>query len=211
MLAFSSIAQMGYILMGVGLYLYMPAEAEIGLWGGLLHIITHSFMKGGAFLCAGALIYGVGTREMKDLNGIGRHYPAIGIAFAIFALSLAGVPPLSGFVSELLIVRAGIDIANAGEGIGRWALIFTAAIIINSVLSLGYYLPAVNRILFSQDMTPLAKKGKVLPYSITVPIVVMAGLTILLGVYPDLGLWLVEPAVDFFNDFVDVTQPAGGA
>jgi proton-translocating NADH-quinone oxidoreductase chain N len=210
MLAYSSVAQMGYMLMGFGLWLYAPAVAEVGLWGGLFHILTHAFMKGGAFLVAGAIIYSIGTRDMHEMRGMGRHNLVLGICFAIFAFSLSGMPPFSGFISELLLVRGGVDIAVAGVGIGKWGLVFAAAIIINSVISLGYYLPAINKLLFAKNMTPLAKKAKPLPWSMTVPIVIMAAITLLFGLFPDYGLMLVEPAVVGLQDLAGLNPGTGG-
>ncbi len=192
MLAYSSIVQMGYIVLGLGLGLYAfgnSRDPTFGLQGGLFHILTHAFMKGLAFLAAGAFIHAAGTRDMRMMKGLGQKMPITAMAFVIAALSLAGVPPLAGFMSKWLIFRAGID---AGLPI------FTAFAIINSILSLGYYIPAINKLYSAPDGTPaiksmLARVHEASPLMIFA-IAVMAGFTIVLGILPGLGLNLVEPA-----------------
>ncbi len=191
MLAYSSIAQMGYILLGIGLaFMYLSTGGDYGFRGGFLHILNHAIMKGGAFLCAGAILHSIGTRDMEEMRGIGRRLPVVGVAFAFFAFALAGVPPLNGFISKFFICKAGVDA-------GGWGIVAMVLLIVNSLLSLCYYLPAVNKILFSRDISEKAKEAKGIPPSISVPIIIMVILTVALGVYPELGLKVVNPVVSF--------------
>ncbi|RLG68879.1 MAG: hypothetical protein DRO11_08460 [Methanobacteriota archaeon] len=134
------------------------------------------------------MLYSIGTRDLEEMRGIGRQLPVVGICFGIFGLALAGMPPLSGFMSELFLYRAGVDV-------GGWGIIFTIIILVNVVFSLGYYIPAVNKVLFSRELSERSKKARKVPFVMLVPIVVMAGLTVLLGVMPKLGLSLVKPVV----------------
>jgi len=191
MLAYSSIAQMGYILLGIGVaFAYLSTAGDFGLRGGFFHILNHAVMKGGAFLCAGAILYSIGTRDMEEMRGIGRKLPLIGVAFAFFGFALAGVPPLNGFVSKFFIGKAGIDA-------GGWGIVATVLLIVNSLISLCYYLPAINKIIFSRDISEKARQAKGIPAAIAVPIVILVVLTVALGVYPELGLKVVEPVVSF--------------
>ena len=191
MLAYSSIAQMGYILLGVGLaFAYLSTGGDYGFRGGIFHILNHAVMKGGAFLCAGAILHSIGTRDLEEMRGIGRKLPLVGVAFAFFGLALAGVPPLNGFISKFFICKAGVDV-------GGWGIVATVLLIVNSVLSLCYYLPAINRILFSRDISEKVKEAKGIPPSMSIPIIIMVILTVALGVYPELGLKVVNPVVSF--------------
>ena len=185
MLAYSSVAQIGYILLGIGLGIYFGAFS--GLTGGLFHIMTHAFMKGLAFLCAGVIIHQLGTREISEMRGIGKHMPLTAAGFTIAALALAGVPPFSGFMSKWLIYNAGVEV---GSTIG---LTFAVIAIANSILSLGYYLPVVNA-LYAKDTTA---QGHIhdAPVWCAVPIAGLIVLTIALGIFPQLGLKFVYPAV----------------
>jgi len=191
MLAYSSIAQMGYIIMAFGLaFAYLSTAGDFGFRGGFFHIMNPAIMKGGAFLCAGAILHSIGTRDMEEMRGIGRQLPLIGVAFAFFGLALAGMPPFNGFISKFFIGRAGVDA-------GGWGIVALVALIVNSAVSLGYYLPAINKILFSGEISEKAKQAKSIPVPIVVPIVIMVTLTVLFGVYPELGLKLVNPVVNY--------------
>ena len=191
MLAYSSIAQMGYIVMAIGLaFAFLPTAGADGFRGGFLHILNHAVMKGGAFLCAGAILYAIGTRDMEEMRGIGRKIPLIGVSFAFFGFALAGVPPLNGFISKFIIGMAGVDA-------GGWGIVAMILLIVNSMLSLAYYLPAINKILFSRDISKKAEEAKGIPLLMSIPIIIMVILTVALGVYPELGLKLVNPVVSF--------------
>ena len=193
MLAYSSIAQMGYILLGVGLaFAYLSTGGDYGFRGGFFHILNHAVIKGGAFLCAGAILYSIGTRDLEEMRGIGRKLPLVGVAFAFFGFALAGVPPLNGFVSKFFICKAGVDV-------GGWGIVAMVLLIVNSVLSLAYYLPAINKILFSSDISEKAREAKGIPPSMYIPIIIMVILTVALGVYPELGLKIVDPVVSFMT------------
>ncbi len=190
MFAYSSVAQMGYIFMGVGLALGFPYLAGFsGMRGALYHILNHAIMKGGAFLCAGAFLYLLGTRDMRRLSGVGRRVPVVAVCFLVFALALAGTPPFNGYFSKLLLVRAGADV-------GGWGIFMAVMLVLNSVISLFYYLGAVNIVVFGQVPDDAPRTVKPLPFLIVLPIVVLGALAVLLGVYPELGLQIVDPAAE---------------
>jgi len=197
MLAYSSIAHMGYILAGVGVAFSAPQAAGLeGMRGGLYHILNHAIMKGGAFLCAGAIITLIGTRDLKEMAGIGRKLPLVGICFGIFALALAGAPPLNGFISKLFICKAAMML-------DPWGFILVVMVIFNSLLSLFYYLPALNKIALAPEMSEKVKQGPdSLPASMLLAIFILALLTIALGVQPQLGLDIVEPAATFLAGII---------
>ena len=181
LLAYSSVAQMGYILLGLGVGLEFGLTAA--LLGGLFHVLSHALLKGGAFLSAGVLERAYGTRDLAALRGSGRAVPAAGFTFALFALGLAGVPPTAGFLSKLFIVTGT---AQAGA-IGVFLVV---ALIANSVLSLAYYVPAVTGLLAGGGSPPPTRPSGVL----LLPLLVLAGLVILFGVWPGLALPVLESA-----------------
>ena len=192
LLAYSSVAQMGYIFMGVGFAFGYPLAAGFsGMRGALYHILNHAVMKGGAFLCAGAFLYLLGTRDIRKLSGIGRRFPVMGISLLIFALALAGTPPLNGYFSKLLLCRAGADV-------GPWGVFMIIMLILNSVISLFYYLGAANRLLFGA-IPEDQKVSHGIPLMISLPIVLLAVFTIVLGVWPELGLLIVDPAAEYMK------------
>jgi len=187
MLAYSSVAQMGYIILGFALGFYF--QSVNGFTGGLFHIETHAFMKALAFLSVGYIIDRTGTRRIADLKGAGRAMPFTGLAFTIAALGLAGIPAFSGFMSKLMIYKSGFQAGNA------FGIVLSSIAILNSVISLGYYMPAIYTLFSPAGPAGLSLKPKGLSPSIIVPVGVMALLTLLLGWWPELGLGPVNSAV----------------
>ncbi len=188
MLAYSSVAQMGYIILGFGVGFYY--QSVNGITGGLFHIETHAFMKALAFLSAGYIIERAGTRRMAELKGAGRAMPLAGAAFAVAALGLAGIPAFSGFMSKLMIYKSGFQ---AGTALG---VVLSSVAIANSIISLGYYLPAIHTLFSPGDAAALKQKGAASPAAaVILPVAAMALITLVLGWYPELGLGPVNPAV----------------
>ena len=136
--------------------------------------MNHALMKGLLFLCAGAFIYRAGTRNLDGLKGIGHKMPLTAVPFMIATLSISGVPPLNGFVSEFMIVYAGV---NAGM------LVFTIIMLINIVLGFVYYLRLIKIIVWSTPSEDL-KKVKESPILMLVPMMLMTLLCIVIGLYP---------------------------
>ncbi|VVB62140.1 F(420)H(2) dehydrogenase subunit N [uncultured archaeon] len=189
-LAYSSVAQMGYILLGVGVGL--AYGIRVGYEGGLFHIMTHAFMKGLAFLCAGAIIHQLGTRYVDEMEGIGLSMKVTVFAFALSLLALAGVPPLSGFMSEWMVFSGGIMTYGV---IGLWGIAIAVIALLNALLSLGYYLPIIKTMYLPTERKGILKARD--PSAVMLlAIGILAGLTIILGVWPELGLKAVKPAVD---------------
>ena len=168
LLAYSSIAQMGYILFAIS------TTTSYGLTAGLMHTMNHALMKGLLFLCAGAFIYRAGTRNLDELKGIGHKMPLTAVIFTVAALSISGVPPLNGFVSEFMIVYAGV---NAGM------LAFTVVMLINILLGFAYYLRLIKIIVWSTP-TENVKKVKRAPALMLLPMALMALSCIIIGLYP---------------------------
>ena len=123
LLAYSSVENIGIVLLGLGLGLVgmhtgSPALAVLGFGGGLLHVVNHAVFKGLLFLGAGAVLHSARTRTMEELGGLLRRMPWTGIAFLTGAVAVAGLPPLNGFASEFLIYLGAFEgatsLGNAG-------------------------------------------------------------------------------------------------
>ena len=123
MLAYSSVAQIGYIVLGIAL------ASEAGLTGGIVHIFNHALMKGAAFMAIGLIIFGTGAVTLKDLEGIGRRMPLATAAFVIAGLGLIGVPLTPGFISKWQLVSAVLEQ-------DMWPL--AALILLSSLLAVIY-------------------------------------------------------------------------
>jgi multicomponent Na+:H+ antiporter subunit D len=122
-LAFSSVAQVGYMLLGIGLV------SVAGLAGSYLHLINHAVVKGGLFLALGAMWYRYGITRISDMSGLAKTMPITTAAFTVLAFSLIGVPFTAGFVSKVALAEA------AAEKGWWWAV---AVIMITSIIALFY-------------------------------------------------------------------------
>ena len=137
LLAYHSVENIGIIALGLGLGLLgwsydQPAVAIAGFAGALLHVINHAVFKGLLFLGAGAVAHSTGTRDIEHLGGLLKRMPWTGATFLIGAAAISGLPPLNGFVSELLIYLGafkGALVSEAGLAISALGLILGLALI----------------------------------------------------------------------------------
>lgn len=166
MLAFSSIAQVGYITLGIGL------ASPLGLTAALVHIINHGIIKGALFLAMGCLALRLGRVTLDAVRGIGRHMPFTSMAFVIAGLALVGMPLTNGFVSKWYLFMAAIE--------GGWWLILVV-IVISSLLALAYVWRVVEALYFS---TPNEKFDRVVeaPASMIIPLWLLIGAILWFGV-----------------------------
>lgn len=136
MLAYSSIAQAGYIL------IVLPVGTPFALAGGIYHVLTHMFMKAGAFMVVAALFYATGKfNEIDDYRGLSKRAPFMAFSMMIFLLALAGIPPLGGFFSKFILFSSAVDL---WVHTGSWVLWLAVAGILNSALSLYYYVRVIK-------------------------------------------------------------------
>jgi proton-translocating NADH-quinone oxidoreductase chain N len=194
LLAFSSVAHVGYMLVGLGVTAVVGSTA--GAQGGFFHMLNHGLMKALAFLAAGALLYGLhraGGRHdaltVEDLAGAAQRYPIAALSLSLALLSLGGLPPLSGFMSKWQILAAGFQAHNP------WLSRLMVLVALNSVLSLAYYAPLVNAV-YRRKPSPAVLDGAPLPIPLVIPLLVLALAILGLGAAPNLAAWLFEPAAE---------------
>jgi multicomponent Na+:H+ antiporter subunit D len=128
-LAYSSVAQIGYILLGISLM------TERAMFGTLLHIFSHSLMKGTLFLCAGAIITQTGKKYISDMKGIGYKMPVVMISFTLAAVTIVGIPPFNAFISKWQLALASLETGQA---------ILVAVLMASSLLNALYYFPIIT-------------------------------------------------------------------
>ncbi len=197
LLAFSSIAHVGYMVLGLGVALYAGSAASAQ--GGFFHLLSHGLMKGLAFLAVGALLYGlqhhIGSADqgdhqglvLDDLAGAAQRYPTVALVLSLALLGLGGLPPLVGFMSKWQIMIAGAQTRDTA------VLVILLILALNSVLSLAYYAPIINR-MYRRESGALVAGGRAIPITMTAPLVLLAGLIVILGIAPVLAEWLTAPA-----------------
>jgi len=166
LLAYSSIAQAGYILIG------LAAPNQLGIAGALFHILNHGVMKTAAFIAAAAIYSQLSTTSLDSYSGLGNKMPVTAFTLTISLFALAGVPPLSGFMSKLLLFTAAV------EGKIWWLAL---AGVINSAFSMAYYGWVVKRMYFDEPLTTGRLKE---PAPLIAVLVAATMITIVLGLYP---------------------------
>lgn len=159
LLAYSSIGQMGYIFLGLGL------GTPLGVVGALFHVFNHSIMKSLLFLDAGAVEYSTGTRDLKEIGGgLFKKMPVTGGTSLIGAMSLAGIPPFGGFWSKLIIIVAAVQAAKYWYAF--WA-------VVASLLTLGALLRALKYV-FLGPPNPKWNDVKEIPFLMRASLIVLA-------------------------------------
>jgi len=150
LLAYSTIAQMGYIMLsiGVGLRYDVPTAIQAGFF----LLLAHAAMKGLAFLCKGACHFYCNATRIADLRGTATRLPLVAVAFSLALAGLASVPPLAGFTGKWFILMGTLRSSDALGYVGL------AVFLLNSLLALGYYLPLIGTLFTPPSSPPLGGK-----------------------------------------------------
>ncbi|MEQ9638743.1 MAG: monovalent cation/H+ antiporter subunit D family protein [Alphaproteobacteria bacterium] len=172
LLAYSSVAQIGYIVTGLTL------ATTTGLTAAILHLFNHALMKGALFCALGAIVYRVGSARLTSLAGLGWQMPYTSAAFVLTGLSLIGVPLTGGFVSKWYLVQAAIEYQ-------MWWLV--ATILIGSLLSVVYVWRVVE-VLYLQEPPAGRPPVQEAPLSLLLPTAVLALANVYFGVETSMPL-----------------------
>jgi NADH-quinone oxidoreductase subunit M len=193
-LAYSSISQMGYILFGLG------SESVLGITGATMMYISHGLGKAILFMMAGSIILQTGTRSMSKLGGLAGKMPYTAVITMIGALTIIGIPPTSGFMAEWILFNGVLQ-----TGVNHWDSLRVAAFgigILATVLSPAYILWMYKRIFFgkiSEEHIHVRDSSKY----ITITMAVLAAITLIIGVYPDL---LLNPIIGYIQGIFSDTS-----
>ena len=171
MLAYSSVAQMGYIALAFSF------GTVFGIVGGFFQIITHALAKGALFMSIGSVISVTHTKSMKKMGGLLDEMPVSTVGFMIGGLSIVGIPILTGFWSKISIATAGI---HEGE------YLIIGIIILTSVVTLAYYSNAFKSVFLGKksehlEKMPIIKESLIM----AIPIILLTIMTILIGIVPE--------------------------
>ena len=167
-LAYSTISQLSYIILGAALL------SPSGLIGGILHIANHGFMKITLFFCAGAIFVVTGKKNISEMNGLGRKMPVTMTMFFIAALGMCGFPPVCGFISKWYLCMGTLE---AGE------LFFLFMLLVSSLLNVAYFFPIVFIAFFKGPKQ--GNKVKEAPLFVLLPLVITAISAVIMGIRPE--------------------------
>ncbi|RLF12546.1 MAG: formate hydrogenlyase [Thermoprotei archaeon] len=195
LLAYSSISQMGYLLFGIA------SISVLGLAGSVLFYVNHGLCKAVLFMMSGILIHSFHTRSISKFGGLGPKMPLTATASLIAFLGLAGTPPMVGFWGEVFIFAGSMHTAFASlAGVDVARVLVTAIAIVGSALTAGYGLWTIRRVFFGQ-LNPYVKDAKEGSPLMVAPIMILAALAVIIGVYPTI---ITEPAASWASRLVEV-------
>jgi multicomponent Na+:H+ antiporter subunit D len=203
LLAYSSISQMGYITLGLGMggiFIAQdkPAIATLALIGGIFHLVNHATYKSLLFLFSGGVERIFGTRDLSEIGGITKVNPISGATGTIGTLSISGVPPFNGFWSKLVIVIAAI-----------WGGLYPIAgiVLFTSAITLAYYLKVQRELFMGDVIGELTDNGKLSP-GIYIPLLILALCCIGLGLLylPEFRGVVLKPAAMALQEGSEYTK-----
>ena len=179
-LAYSSIAQIGYMMIGVALV------SVVGLGAGILHMFNHAIMKGCLFMALGCVFYRKGGARIVDFKGLGKTMPWTMGAFVIGGLGLIGMPLTAGFISKWYLVIAALDQGMAGA-------VIIASVLIGSLLAVAYIWRIVEAAYFQ---APDNDQNEEAPLALLIPTWIMALATLYFGINTDFSVGAAMQAAE---------------
>ncbi|TFH41293.1 MAG: hypothetical protein E4G96_05810 [Chrysiogenales bacterium] len=201
LLAYSSIGQVGYIILGAGAGLYMlhgtgdsaKLFAAVAIIGAVYHILNHAIFKGLLFLVSGSVLYATGTKDLNRLGGLLKFMPLTAIAAGIASLSISGVPPFSGFASKWTIISSSL----IGGSEVLFLVIFGIVALFTSAITLSCYVKFFGMTFTSVGSEwNMKKEAKEVPAMMIIPKLLLALLCIVQGLIP---FFYFQVIIDMFG------------
>jgi multicomponent Na+:H+ antiporter subunit D len=178
MLAYSTVSNIGYIVLGLGL------ASPVAMSGATVHVLNHALIKATLFLAAGALIHQTGFRTLHDLRGVGRVMPWTGLAVSIGVLAIVGLPPTAGFLGKWYIALGALEAGRPG---------FAVALLGGALLIFFYYVRILNAFYFRAPAQEQMLAVREAPSSMLLPVLLLAALCVLGGLFGRWPIALLAP------------------
>jgi multicomponent Na+:H+ antiporter subunit D len=181
-LAYSTVSQLSYIVLGVAML------TTNSITGGLIHIANHALAKITLFFAAGCIFVASGKKDISEMGGLAKRMPWTMTAFGLASLGMIGVPPVGGFVTKWYLALGTLELHN-------WIL--HCVLLVSSLLNACYFVPVVLKAFFGKPLPAdegltSSLEGKPLIMFMVIPLVITGTLSVLIGVYPNLFLDLIN-------------------
>jgi multicomponent Na+:H+ antiporter subunit D len=208
LLAYHSISQMGYVIIGIGIGMLILATngnksvAALSITGGLFHMLNHSVFKGLLFLNAGSVEYRTHTRNLKKLGGLSSKMPVTTGSSFIASMAISGIPPFNGFFSKIIIVIAALQAGYI------WIAFFAILVSVITIASFA----KIQKYVFSGKLHSKYNNIKKVPFSMAFSMIMMAAMCLALSllVIPDVREIFLKPAVDVLINSADYSTKVLG-
>lgn len=191
-LAFSTVSQLGLVIALIG---YGTPAAILA---GIFHLFNHSAFKGSLFMMVGIVDHETGTRDISKLRGLAKVMPVTAAVAGIGTLAMAGLPPFNGFLSKDMFFKASLDVVNTSFAfMYPYGWIFPVVAVIASTFTFIYSLTIFLKVFFGGELTTETPKvPHEAPFGLLAPAIVLAGITVTVGLFPNLvSQAILEPAV----------------
>lgn len=206
LLAYHSISQMGYVVLGAGIGMMILARggdlkvASLAIAGGLFHLVNHAVFKGLLFLNAGAIEYRTGTRQLEEMGGLAKQMPVTYATSLTASLAISGIPPFNGFFSKLLIIVAAV--------MGKFYLLALFAVIV-SIITLASFMKVLRYAFYGPLKMNGSAKIKDVPFAMKSSMIILAILCLLLSllIFPGIREIILMPAVDSLMNTINYSVP----
>ncbi|MEW6426462.1 MAG: monovalent cation/H+ antiporter subunit D family protein [Thermodesulfobacteriota bacterium] len=177
-LAYSTVSQLSYIILGVALL--TPSGVE----GGIVHIANHAFSKITLFFCAGAIYVATHKKNISEMGGLGRTMPFTFAAFGIASLSMIGAPPVAGFITKWYLLLGSMEASQVG---------ILLVLLASTLLNVGYFAPVTFRAFFGKRPEGEGETGiREASPAMVVPLCITAIISVIIGIYPDFFMTFVK-------------------
>ncbi|MBN1362366.1 MAG: hypothetical protein JW993_17355 [Sedimentisphaerales bacterium] len=190
LLSYHAVSQVGYMILGIA------TLTPVGIAGGVFHMLNNAIYKCCLFLCGGAVEEATGTADLERLGGLGAKMPLTFISCLIAALSISGIPPLNGFASKWMVYQGVVQMGQtqSSAGAGLWPVWLVAAMF-GSALTLASFVKILHSVFLSRSPDAL-RDVKEVPWAQTLPMLVLACLCVVFGVFYEGPLrWFIFPAL----------------
>jgi NADH:ubiquinone oxidoreductase subunit 5 (subunit L)/multisubunit Na+/H+ antiporter MnhA subunit len=202
LLAYSSVENIGVVSLGlgtglVGISMGSPVVTVLGFTGALFHVINHVLFKGMLFLGAGSVLHAVHTGEIDRMGGLLKRMPYTGAAFMICAAAISGLPPLNSFIGEYLIFLGAFrgTIALSGASAASTAVVILSLAMIGG-LAAACFAKTFGIVFLGEPRSAQASSARESGPAMLIPMIVLAGLCVLLGLFGWMAVRLIAPVVE---------------
>ncbi|MCL6583908.1 MAG: hypothetical protein K6U11_09755 [bacterium] len=208
-LAYSTVSQMGYIILGIGCALYLGGEGAMGLAGSLYHVINHALFKSTLFLAIGVVYFSTRQLQMDKLGGLWKHLPMTAVIYLIAAFSIAGFPGFGGFASKTMLHHAIVEAYEHSVHFSPihqpdpWLRLAEFIFLITASGTLCYILKMFIAVFLPSSRAESLPKSPPLykeTWAMRIALASLGGVIILVGIWPNLLLeYLIGPTLALFG------------